>query len=426
MSRLLDRLAGIAVAMLYTAGTAAADPADASARNRLEKPDSSIFSFSGFGTLGLVHSSEKNADFTSSAFKPDGAGFSHNWSADVDSLIAVQLSANFNSRLSAVVQIVSEQNHDKSYTPHVEWANVQYRFSPDFSVRVGQIVLATFMISDYRKVGFANTWVRPPIEVYGLLPVTKNTGVDASYLFRIGEVRHTLQVSYGGTQNNLPPSLGGGKSYFRRVFTVSDSAEYGALVLRASYQQGDLTIQPFNHFFDVFRQFGAQGNALADRYDQNARRLRLLGLGASYDPGNWFVTIEGGVIDLNSVLGKRSGWYAGGGYRFGKFTPYAIYARAKADNLSDPGLDASALPPFLAGAAAGLNGALNAILSAKPVQSTTSIGGRWDLMKNTAFKLQFDHTSNGAGSVGSLTNTQPGFQLGGKVNLFSATVDFVF
>lgn len=33
------------------------------------------FSFSSFGTLRLVHSSEDRADFTSSPFKPTGAGF---------------------------------------------------------------------------------------------------------------------------------------------------------------------------------------------------------------------------------------------------------------------------------------------------------------------------------------------------------------
>ena len=94
-----------------------------------------MFSFSGFGTLGLVHSSEKHADFTSSQLKPDGAGYSHNWSADVDSLIGGQVTARFTPKLSAVVQVIAEQNYDNSYRPHVEWANLQYQFTPEFSVR---------------------------------------------------------------------------------------------------------------------------------------------------------------------------------------------------------------------------------------------------------------------------------------------------
>ena len=66
-----------------------------------------MFSFSGFGTLGVVHANVRNSDFTTSIFKPNGAGFSHQWSADVDSLIGVQLNANFTPRLSAVVQVIA-------------------------------------------------------------------------------------------------------------------------------------------------------------------------------------------------------------------------------------------------------------------------------------------------------------------------------
>ena len=102
------------------------------------------FVFSGFGTLGVVHSSEDQADFTSTFFKPNGAGYSHAWSGAVDSLLAVQVVAKPTAKLSAVVQVISEQRYDGTYWPHVEWANVKYQFTPDFSVRVGRTVLPAF------------------------------------------------------------------------------------------------------------------------------------------------------------------------------------------------------------------------------------------------------------------------------------------
>jgi hypothetical protein len=80
----------------------------------------------------------------------------------------------------------------------------------------------------------------------------------------------------------------------------------------------------------------------------------------------------------------------------------------------------------LVGPAAGLNAGFNSLLSAKPVQNTLSIGARWDFMPNAVLKLQYDRTRIGTGSSGGLTNLQPGFQSGGKVNVFSATIDFVF
>jgi hypothetical protein len=392
---------------------------------RADDADAQMFSFSGFGTLGVVHSSENKADFTSSIFKPQGAGYSHRWSADVDSLIAGQVTANLTPRLSAVLQVISEQNSDNSYRPHVEWANIKYQFTPDFSVRVGRIVLPAFLLSDTRKVGYATAWVRPPVEVYQLLPVTSNDGVDASYRLHFGEFTNTVQGSIGNNDTKLTNN--GGYSKARDSWGISNTTEYGPLTVHIAYLKTNLTVESINPLFNAFRQFGPEGIAIADKYDPANKPFPFLGLGASYDPGNWFVMGEWGHAKRNSVLGDNTAWYASGGYRFEKFTPYLIYADAKVDsNTSDPGLTVSALPPFLAGPATGLNAALNAILGSATVQNTISIGGRWDFMKNAAFKLQFDHTRIGAGSPGVLSNTQPGFQPGGKVNVFSATVDFVF
>ena len=391
---------------------------------RAEDSAAPMFSFSGFGTLGVVHSSEGQADFTSSFFKPNGAGHRHTWSADVDSLLGAQVTANLTPQLSAVLQVIAEQNHDNSYRPHVEWANIKYQFTPDFSMRVGRIVLPTFLASDYRKVGYANPWVRPPLEVYGLNPITQSDGVDMSYHFDAGEFKHVVRGSYGNNDFKLPS--GGGGGVLKRNLAISDNVEIGALTLHAAYVEGRLAARSFNRFFDAFRQFGAEGLTLANKYDLNNKGFSIVGFGASYDPGDWFVMGEGGAINLHSVFGKRAGWYVSSGYRFGKFTPYVTYAQARANHLSDPGLTVSVLPPPLVGPATGLNVALNSFLSAKPVQNTLSVGGRWDFINNASLKLQFDHTRIGAGSSGVLTNIQPGFRLGGKVNVFSAAIDFVF
>ena len=114
-------------------------------------PGTLWLSFSAFGTLGEVHSSEDKADFTASVFQPNGAGYTRSWSAEVDSLIGAQLTANILSDLSAVVQVIAEQNYNGTFTPHIEWANIKYQFSPDLSVRVGRSVLPTFLFSDTRE-----------------------------------------------------------------------------------------------------------------------------------------------------------------------------------------------------------------------------------------------------------------------------------
>lgn len=389
-----------------------------------DEPGAPMFSFSGFGTLGVVHSSEDQADFTSSVFKPNGAGHSRSWSADVDSLIGGQVSASLTPQLSAVLQVISEQRYDNTYTPEVEWANIKYAFTPDFSVRAGRIVMPSFLVSDSRKVGYANPWVRPPLEVYNLVPITKNDGVDASYRLRFGEVTNTVQATYGSIE---PTSPDGSSVEGRNQWGIFNTTEYGPLTIHMTYYQSNLTIEGLQPFFETFRQFGPEGTAIADKYDCDGKVIAVGSLGASYDPGNWFLMGEWARRNSHCFVGANTAWYVSSGYRFGKFTPYVTYAQVKADsNTSDPGLTVSSLPPFLAGAATGLNAGLNAILAATPVQRTISVGGRWDFRKNVDLKLQVDHTRIGAGSPGTLINTQPGFEPGGQVNVLSAVLDFVF
>jgi len=69
-----------------------------------------------------------------------------------------------------------------------------------------------------------------------------------------------------------------------------------------------------------------------------------------------------------STFGGKSAWTLSGGYRLGKFTPFAACSRARADKHSDPGLTVTGLQPFLAGPATALNAGPNAILNPdKPI-----------------------------------------------------------
>jgi hypothetical protein len=381
------------------------------------------FTFGGFGTVGAVHSNETRADFATNISKPTGAGYTNQWSADVDSLLGLQVTGTFNSRLSAVVQLISEQNYDNTYTPHIEWANVMLQVTPDMSIRVGRIVFPIFMLSESRKVQYANPWVRPPVEFYTLVPVTNSDGIDASYKLRSGSFIHNLQITYG-TSN---PQFVSGSTDVRRQWSLSDSIELGPATIRAIYQEATLTTAALNSFIDAFRGFGPAGAMIADKYDVDDKLTKFAGLGAIYDPGNWFVMGEWGKAEYHSVLATKTAWYLSGGYRLAKFTPYLTFADVKANSsTSDRGLDISTLPPNLAGPAAGLNAGLNGILGATPVQHTISVGTRWDFMRDTAFKLQYDRIELGTRSPGTLSNLQPSFQSGGSVDLISITLDFVF
>jgi hypothetical protein len=245
----------------------------------------------------------------------------------------------------------------------------------------------------------------------------------------IGPWRNTLQLTAGRSKSDFPNASGfdAGTAEARKLVAVVDTIENGPFSARLSYGEARLTISAYHQLFDAYRMFGPVGNAIADRFMPDDRRVTFLGVASSYDPGNWFAMAEFTRFDTRSVVGKRTAWFVSAGARLGKFTPYATYADIKVNSVrSDPGVNPAGLPPELAFVAVTLNTALNRQLAALPEQSTMSLGLRWDFWRSAALKLQWDHVRASSRSFGSFGNVQPDFPMGARVNILSAAVDFVF
>jgi len=385
---------------------------------------SPAWKFSGFGTLGAVHASVRDADFTSTVMRANGAGRSERWSPDVDSRLGAQLDVSA-GRWSGVLQLISEQDLEGSYRPRVEWANIKYQATPDLALRFGRIALPVFLAADSRKVGYTMPWVRPPVEVYGGLPISSSDGVDATWRWRsAGDTQHATQVFYGRTDTHLYEER---RLEAHGIAGLSHSIEHGPLSARLSALTGHLTTAIGTEVFTALRAFGPQGRALADRYAIEHKRVSMVSAGFSYDPGQWFVSAEAGRTHTHSLLGKTSTMYAGGGYRFDSLTPYLGFAKVRAHGATrDPGLPLAGLPPQARAIAGALNAGLNVYLSTIPVQTTLSTGLRWDLMTDAALKVQYDRVRPTDGSRGTLINTPLSFRSGQTVHVASVTFDFVF
>ncbi|MGS0757185.1 hypothetical protein ACVBEH_22690, partial [Roseateles sp. GG27B] len=321
------------------------------------------------------------ADYTDiPSIKPNGAGYSRTWSADVDTRLGLQISADVSPKLSAVFQVITQQRYDNSYMPTVEWANLNYAMMPDFNIRLGRIAMPTFLVGAYRNVGYAVPWARPPVQLYGQMqPITQSDGIDASFRHSFSDVSNVVQVSYGESNIDTPGEAT--PSHVRNILGLFNTTEYGSTTFRVSYQQAELTVPSVNTLFDNFKYFGPAGSVIADQYSFQHRRISMLAFGVNYDPGDWFLMAEWGKGRFTSFLGAQTAWYVSGGYRLGSLTPYLSYSRSKKQGAtSAAGLDLTTLPPALAASAAQLNGALNSLL--KPNTGTTfSIGSRWDFRK---------------------------------------------
>jgi hypothetical protein len=425
--------ASVLIGMLCPALGAAADDSSSSI--------ASMFSFYGFGTLGVVHTDEHYADFVGNAFQPNGAGYTRAWAPGVDSKLGLQVNAQVTSQLMAVVQVISQLRYNGSWTPEIEWANLKYQFTPELSVRAGRFVAMPFLLSDTRLVAYTYTWIRPPLELYGMLPVTNMDGVDVNYRLHSGSVSHSLSVAYGQTDLNFAQ---GGELKARRFIQASDLMEYGPFTVRIGYTslRVQTDIPGYNALFSGFEQFGAaasasgfpaigaQAAALGTGYTSlgaSTYSYSLATIGASYDPGNWLLMSEWAKTASGALLANSTGWYVMGGYRFWKLTPYLTVGQIEAHRKVEPGISTAGLPPPLAEAAATLNGGLTAVLTAfAPSQSSATVGVRWDVVKDIDLKLQYDRVRLDHDTGGRLENVQPGFQPGNQVNVFSLAMDFVF
>lgn len=398
------------------------------------------YSFNGFGTLGAVYSDEDQADFISSwVLQPNGAGHTSEWHAGIDTKLGGQVNARFNEQFSAVLQVVVERQEDNAWTPAIEWANIQYQLNDNVSFRIGRTVLAAFMVSDTRLVGYANPWIRGPQELYQVVPITNMDGLDAIYTQDFGNWRNTLQLTIGQTNQDL---IIDGELRARDGFMFSNTLEYDYATFRLSYLSAniDLDTPSSNALLSAYDDLGevlafipgqedaaAQASAISGHYALSDAPIEIYSAGLRLEPGNWLFMAEWVRVTEANALSKADAWYATLGYRFNAVTPYLSLAEVNGNTPQEPGVTTSGMPPPLATATDALNDGLNQFLSqASHAQKSITLGIRWDFISNAALKLQYQHVEIDEQSAGRLANVQPAFEAGNRVNTFSAVIDFVF
>lgn len=402
-----------------------------------------IFHLHGYGTLGVAHSNNDQADYvTSWITQPKGAGATSSWSPNVDSKLALQLDADFTSRLSAVVQVISENLDNNSWTgsinppyrPSVDWANVKYKVTDDFAVRVGRTLLPFGMMAEYRDIGYSLPFVRVPIEVYGSIPFTSSDGVDLSWKQHFGKKTNVV-AAYGGVQT-LRANAGSTQS---RLYGLTDTLELGSLTLRAAYMYS--LIKSVNNIaaFEAFENAaaalpngeGAAAAAQAQWLDHiynpgHWGSIENYDLGAMYDLKSWFAMAEYSSHQSDHIFGRVADGFVAAGYHFGQFAPYLEYSRVKTRQDSQTLVSLTGLPPGLVQLGSTVNTLVTGFETGSRSQQSISAGLRWDFASNVDAKIQWDYVELDKGSEGDFTNIQPGFRLGSNITVLSATIDFVF
>jgi len=382
-----------------------------------------VFSFSGFGTLGALRTDTDAGHFTTSVLKPPGPGTS--WDLRTDSLIAAQLDARPAKNVAASLQLVSNRTARGDFEPHVESAFVRFAAQPDLALRAGIMAVPVFMLSDSRLVGISFPWVRPPTALYSQVPITSFRGADLVYRKAIGDAAITLQPFAGKAPTDVPDGSGGTmRAQLDRLLGLGASTQLGAWTLRAAWFRTDFTFSsPLRR--SLVAQLDAASTSLpgatslVEDLAPSAKRIAFGSVGAAYDAGHLFAQAEYGRRESKTLaLARTRAWYGTLGYRFGNVMPHVTMSRV----LVDSHLEQSVVPRT--GEFAGLADSIDAMFGSQNVaQAATSLGVRWQFLRNADAKLQWDHVELPDGAVGNFRGPN-GFA--GRVNVYSVSVDFVF
>lgn len=406
---------------------------------------SDSLTFQGFGTLGLAHSDNDDADFVAIRyFQPKGAGRSNTTSYNVDTKAGLQLDWKANDRLSLTGQLLSKKFEGDRWTPEIEWAFAKFRAAPELDIRLGRIRPAIYMLSDYLDVNFANPWVRPPVEFYSSAPVSRMEGVDMLWRPTGGAFSWLVQPYLGKTKLDVPGDV---ELEAEQILGLNISVSGEEVTLRAGYVQSDITVRSATldsviGALNAICGLDAVACTSAASLAPNAKDSSFASLGASWDNGDVFITGEYGKRKTDSFQSDATTWYLSGGARLGKWSPFLTYSAYRNDSSTRfAGSDAAGTLPLAIGSfpagtptAIVTNTLVTALLQNNPMdQHTVTVGVRYDMMKNLALKAQWDHVatqckSPASGTCGGMFIKQAvGFaDISQDADLISVSVDFTF
>ena len=377
----------------------------------------SAFTFSGFATLGVVGTDTNKAHYV---LPGQVRGGDKSFSGEVDSKLGLQATGRLNTVFSGTAQLLTKQNGKGSFTPELEWAFVKAQLLPSLALRAGRMGAPFFAVSDFRDVGYANTWLRPPLDVYGQVPVSHFDGVDGLYQTNIGSATVSAQLFAGSSSAHFERT----KLKFKDLMGFNTTAELdGGITLRLGHAVGKITVESAT--LDQLVA-GLRGvplptvSSVGDQLSARSKDVSFTGVGLAFDEGNWLFNSEYTLRRTKTYIPDTTGWYTTLGYRVGKFTPYLTLSRLKVDDNNVDNTIPLGLSPQLNGLKALVDGTVE---GQRTEQKTVALGLRWDAMRNVAVKTQFDRIS--PKGAGLFTRVQPGFG-SGHVNVYSLAVDVVF
>lgn len=251
-----------------------------------------------------------------------------------DNDIGLQFSATVSDDVDMTVVLHARGGATNNYNIDTQWAYASYHFNEDLELRMGKYKGPFYMISDYKNVGYAYPWVRPPLEVYSTNPIEALSGLDLLWEKSIGHVRYLFEV-YGGNGSHTARILpqvadgSGGALTAGQAVSFSTPNSFGVNMSISgdigSFRLGYYKTKVDAPTFGMTDQHGSFGGA-----------------GFTIDWHNLVVYSEYIIRDtedsvqMQSAFPDQKAYYVTAGYRIAKYLPYLTYAKIDEGSFKSP------------------------------------------------------------------------------------------
>ncbi|MDZ7802772.1 hypothetical protein [Thiohalophilus sp.] len=318
-----------------------------------------------------------------------------------DNDIGLQFSAAASDKVDMTVVLHAQGGAD-NYDIDTQWAYASYHFNDELELRMGKYKGPFYMISDYKDVGYAYPWVRPPLEVYSTNPIEALSGLDLIWQKNVGDLRYLFEIYAGnGTHDArmLPESADFMDAMFStgskpgdpvsfetpnsRGLNVSVSGDIGSF--RLGYYETDVNAQVGPFTLDEAPGSFTSAGFTIDWNDMVAY-------------SEYIIRDTDDSQAMQFAFPDQEAYYLTLGYRVDRFLPYVTYAKIDEGDFKSP---------------------------VAQVQESVALGLRTEIGDASAIKFEImnaEPQANSAGSTYGLFNA-------GTVedgNIYTVTFDTIF
>lgn len=366
---------------------------------------------SGFGTAALISLDQDDVFFNHPGKQRERQR--NEWISASDTLLGLQASLVLRSDTEATVQVIVEENYKNEVKPRLAWGFVRHDLKPNLTLRAGRLRTPFFMHSDSLNINFAHPWVRPPVEVYGLNPVSDLDGVDMLYRTQLGGFNMEVQPYFGYGKVKFPD----GSANLDHTGGISVNLSRGDLRVQFGHGEGGFDLHYGDPIYLGTRDYllaSGQADVLALLSGEDGH-TSFSAIGFQWDHDAYQLSGELARRRADKFLANAYAWYLSLAYQAGPFAPFAVIARQNASNQIAPDNG----DPVLAGYLASRSGN----------QESLALGVRWDVAPSKAIKLQWTRNwvENDAWGAffptGDPTVSNPS---GSRIDMLNLSLDFVF